>query len=172
MIYSFFFFRIFLLTCKKLSSNLLVKIISSFSLFYLCIKYTYFPPRIIIYYSHVKIYPILEKHFWLLLSLLPIMIHKELLKKKKKNHTNFRSKTKKMPHTHGIYLGFLLYYVILHCLAPTIIIESFWTKNRAKNYRQGFRLSENAELSIIFSNIFTQREYNIPKNNTETLAFS
>ena len=128
LIYSFFFFRIFLLTCKKLSSNLLVKIISSFSLFYLCIKYTYFPPRIIIYYSHVKIYPILEKHFWLLLSLLPIMIHKELLKKKKKNHTNFRSKTKKMPHTHGIYLGFLLYYVLLHSLAPTIIIESFWTK--------------------------------------------
>ena len=124
MIYSFFFFRIFLLTCKKLSSNLLVKIISSFSLFYLCIKYTYFPPRIIIYYSHVKIYPILEKHFWLLLSLLPIMIHKELLKKKKKNHTNFRSKTNKKCHTHMEYTSDFYYTTSYYIVWPPPLLWS------------------------------------------------
>ena len=83
-----------------------------------------FPPRIIIYYSHVKIYPILEKHFWLLLSLLPIMIHKELLKKKKKNHTNFRSKTNKKCHTHMEYTSDFYYTTSYYIVWPPPLLLS------------------------------------------------
>merc|ERR1739848_301435 len=102
-----------------------------------------------------------------------IMIHKELLKKKKKNHTNFRSKTKKnathMEYTSDFYC-YTSYYIVW---PPPLLLGHYELKIGQKIIGNVFGSVRMLNYQQFFKNIFTQRKYtNIPKNNTENLAFS